>query len=88
MVWMGLRGVDIIISYLSWNGEADMVTKKAEMMREEGVEEKIWEHTQKAFRRICDKGGRYRMIGVVVSEALINSEILLRSDYIFSWQIK
>jgi hypothetical protein len=34
LVWIGLRRVGIITSYLSWNGEADEVTKKAEMMRE------------------------------------------------------
>lgn len=44
---------------LSWNGEAQSSTKRADKMRADGAEEKLWAHTTDVFRKICEEGGKY-----------------------------
>lgn len=44
---------------LSWNCEAQASTKRADTMRAEGAEEKLWAHTTEVFRKICEEGGKY-----------------------------
>jgi hypothetical protein len=33
--------------------------KAAKKMRAEGGEEKVWEHTEDVFKKVCDEGGKY-----------------------------
>ncbi|KAF1975561.1 hypothetical protein BU23DRAFT_552498 [Bimuria novae-zelandiae CBS 107.79] len=45
--------------HLSWNGETQASTKRADKMRAEGAEAKLWTHTTEVFRKICEEGGKY-----------------------------
>jgi NAD(P)-dependent dehydrogenase (short-subunit alcohol dehydrogenase family) len=59
-VVVGANGVVGSGSYsLRWSGEANEGSKMAKEMRDAGAEEKIWEHTEEVFGKICDEGGKY-----------------------------
>jgi NAD(P)-dependent dehydrogenase (short-subunit alcohol dehydrogenase family) len=44
---------------LSWNGAASGASKQEVDMRADGAEEKIWEHTEEVFEKVCEEGGKY-----------------------------
>jgi NAD(P)-dependent dehydrogenase (short-subunit alcohol dehydrogenase family) len=44
---------------LSWNGAVAGPSKKEAEMKADGVEKKIWDHTEEVFRKICDEDGKY-----------------------------
>lgn len=59
-VMVGSDGVKGSGSYLvNWNGDILADRKTAKEMREEGVEEKIWKHTEEVFKTVCDEGKKY-----------------------------
>ncbi|KAF2476339.1 uncharacterized protein BDR25DRAFT_375228 [Lindgomyces ingoldianus] len=45
--------------FVSWNGEVFGESKKMESMRNNGAREKIWEHTEEVFRKICKGKDKY-----------------------------
>jgi NAD(P)-dependent dehydrogenase (short-subunit alcohol dehydrogenase family) len=45
--------------FLNWNDETLETTKRFKVMKEEGAEQKVWEHTEEVFRKVCEAGGKY-----------------------------
>jgi hypothetical protein len=45
--------------HLSWNGADSGASKIEAKMRAEGAEQKIWEHTEEVYKKVCEEGGRY-----------------------------
>jgi NAD(P)-dependent dehydrogenase (short-subunit alcohol dehydrogenase family) len=44
---------------LNWNGDVLADTAKAKKLRDEGGEEKAWDHTEEVFKKVCEEGGKY-----------------------------
>jgi NAD(P)-dependent dehydrogenase (short-subunit alcohol dehydrogenase family) len=44
---------------LNWNSDVLADQKAAKRMREEGGEDKVWEHVEDVFKKVCDEGGKY-----------------------------
>ena len=45
--------------HLSWNGAASGASKQEVGMRADGAGNKIWEHTEEVFKKVCEEGGKY-----------------------------
>ncbi|KAK2746822.1 hypothetical protein FQN57_002864 [Myotisia sp. PD_48] len=45
--------------WLNWDGEAFLANKKIDNIREEGAVEKVVQHTDEVFKRICEEGKTY-----------------------------
>jgi NAD(P)-dependent dehydrogenase (short-subunit alcohol dehydrogenase family) len=59
-VAMGGNGERGSGSYLlNWDNNVLADQKAAKKMRAEGGEEKVWEHTEDVFKKVCDEGGKY-----------------------------
>jgi NAD(P)-dependent dehydrogenase (short-subunit alcohol dehydrogenase family) len=56
---MGGDGMQKSGSYLlNWNNDILVDTKTAKSMRDDGAEEKIWDHTQEMFTKLCVEAGK------------------------------
>jgi hypothetical protein len=45
--------------WLNWNGEVYGEYKKLSKLRDEGAPEKIVQHTEEVFKKVCEEGGTY-----------------------------
>lgn len=45
--------------FLNWNDETLETPKRFKEIREDGAEQKVWEHTEDVFRKVCEEGGKY-----------------------------
>jgi hypothetical protein len=53
----GLKGSG---SYLmNWNNDVLPDKAAAKKMRDEGAEQKVFDHTQEMFKKVCEEGGKY-----------------------------
>ncbi|PLB45811.1 hypothetical protein P170DRAFT_414366 [Aspergillus steynii IBT 23096] len=53
----GLRGSGCY--WVSWDGEVFPQNSKLDRMREQGAVEKVVQHTEEVFKRVCEEGGTY-----------------------------
>lgn len=44
---------------LNWDGDILADRKTAQAMRENGTEDKVWQHTEEVFKTICEEGKKY-----------------------------
>ncbi|CAI6335670.1 unnamed protein product [Periconia digitata] len=45
--------------HLSYSGEADGESKISAELRKDRAEEKIWNHTEEVYKKVCDENGKY-----------------------------
>lgn len=56
----GSDGIKGSGSYLlNWNGDVLSDTAKAKKLRDDGGVDKVWEHNEEVFKKVCEKNGKY-----------------------------